>query len=372
MTLPKLYKKTNAGAIQEWEISVHANEDGNGAIVTKYGQVDGAIQTTIDTVTEGKNIGKKNETSAVEQAQTEAKSKWEKQKKKGYVESIEAAKAGEVDELIEGGIFPMLAQKYRDHAKKIVFPALAQKKLDGSRCVAIIKNGKASLWTRTRKPIKSMPHIVKALEEQFEGITVTFDGELYHHDFHNLFNKLMELVRPDEPRPGHEKVQYHIYDVVNDKPFSERSSIIDRANLALPLVPVKTIKVANEDEMTSLFVEFVEEGYEGLMIRNAASKYEQGKRSYGLQKVKEFVDDEFDIVGVQEGRGAMAGRAIFICKTKNGQEFTCKMEGPLDGLRKYLTNSLLWKNKKLTVKYQNLTEDGIPRFPVGKAVRDYE
>jgi ATP-dependent DNA ligase len=267
----------------------------------------------------------------------------------------------------------MLAQSYAKHAEKISFPAYVQKKLDGCRCIAVIKNGKASLWTRTRKPINSMPHIVAALEHSFRGHTVTLDGELYAHSFHNNFEGLMKLVRPDAPVPGHEAVQHHCYDVIMPGTFKERLAwLVQNHPSSNPLIFVQTYTVADEDDLMLKHDDFVAEGYEGLMVRNADSKYEEGKRSYGLQKVKEFLDSEFPIVGVEEGRGKMTGKAIFVCKAKNGETFNVKMEGSMDNLAKYLTNKKLWTGKKLTVKYQNLTKYGIPRFPVGKAVRDYE
>ena len=151
MTLPTLYKKSSQGKIEQWEVSVSKKMDGRCHVNSTYGEVDGKMQTTFDTILEGKNIGKKNETSVYEQACNEATAKWEKKKKKGYVESIEAAQAGELDDLIEGGIEPMLAQTYEKHADKIVFPCLAQPKLDGIRCVAIKKGQNVTLWSRTRK-----------------------------------------------------------------------------------------------------------------------------------------------------------------------------------------------------------------------------
>jgi ATP-dependent DNA ligase len=364
-----LYKRTSSGKVQQWSINVESS-----TITVTHGQQGGKMQTDTDIIKVGKNIGKANETTAAEQASLEAQAKYEKQMKKGYVTSPSDAKAGKVDKtVITGGAAPMLAQSYAKHAEKISFPAYVQKKLDGCRCIAVIKNGKASLWTRTRKPINSMPHIVAALEHSFRGHTVTLDGELYAHSFHNNFEGLMKLVRPDAPVPGHEAVQHHCYDVIMPGTFKERLAwLVQNHPSSNPLIFVQTYTVADEDDLMLKHDDFVAEGYEGLMVRNADSKYEEGKRSYGLQKVKEFLDSEFPIVGVEEGRGKMTGKAIFVCKAKNGETFNVKMEGSMDNLAKYLTNKKLWTGKKLTVKYQNLTKYGIPRFPVGKAVRDYE
>src|SRR5574338_1393561 len=94
--LPRLYKKTSTGAIQYWEIQVLETPNSGTFydLLTEYGQLGtDSPQITVDTITKGKNVGKKNETSISQQAEAEARAKWEKQKKKGYVETIEAEQA---------------------------------------------------------------------------------------------------------------------------------------------------------------------------------------------------------------------------------------------------------------------------------------
>lgn len=96
----------------------------------------------------------------------------------------------------------------------------------------------------------------------------------------------------------------------------------------------------------------------------------ENKRSVGLMKVKEMADDEFEIIGVEEGNGRLQGKAGAIwCKTKEGKEFKAKMKGSLDSLTEYLININKYKGRLLTVQYQALTPDGIPRFPVGIRVK---
>src|SRR5574343_168256 len=144
-TLPTLYKKTSTGATQMWSIGV----DGNNIIVN-FGQVDGKIQRTEEVISAGKNIGRSNETTPAEQALLEATAKWEGKIKKGYVEDVSRAEAGEKD--IDGGYDCMLAHKFADHGHKIKYPGYTQPKLNGHRCLAVIENGVATLWSRTRKP----------------------------------------------------------------------------------------------------------------------------------------------------------------------------------------------------------------------------
>lgn len=383
-TFPTLYKKTSTGKIQYWTISSHSqigqmDEEEYapewGLITTKFGQVDGKEQVTYDTITKGKNSGKKNATTAVEQAEAEAQAKWEKQLKKGYVQTLGGAQADETDDLIEGGVVPMLAHKFAEQAHKIKYPAFVQPKLDGIRCIAIVKEGAATLWSRTRKPITSCPHIIQELEAAFEGMDIILDGELYNHDMKSDFEKVVSLVRQEEPAEGHEIVQYHVYDTVNGDNFRTRNTQLARLFRffefeALKLVQTKAVQ--SEDEVMNYFDKFRSIGYEGAMMRNMDSLY-VNKRSADLQKVKEFDSDEFPVVGVEEGRGKLAGHAIFVCKTKEGKEFLAKLKGSTDLLKKYFDDHYLWQGKQLTVKYQGFTnKEKVPRFPVGVAIRDYE
>lgn len=161
-----LYKKTTTGATQTWTIGVEGpTPNGYGIIVTRFGQAGtDNPQEARDTITQGKNEGKTNRTTAYQQAVKEAEARWMKKKKSGYVEEIDKAVACEVDAVIEGGINPMLAHKFSEQGHKIEFPCFAQPKLDGVRCIAIIENGACTLWSRTRKQILSMSHIADALE----------------------------------------------------------------------------------------------------------------------------------------------------------------------------------------------------------------
>lgn len=228
MTFPELFKKTSVGAIQRWLISVEG-----ATIITEHGQVDGKQQTTRDTITEGKNLGKTNATTPEQQALAEAAAKHEKQRKKGYVDSHQKAMDGATDEVIEGGIAPMLApsQLYPTHAKKLVFPVYVQPKLDGQRLIGIIENGVCTLWSRTRKRVNSLPHIVAALEKLFPTGKHIIDGEAYADQFSEDFEELMSIVRKDyvDPEGRHLRVQYWMYDYPSiEENFGERFEMLSR------------------------------------------------------------------------------------------------------------------------------------------------
>jgi DNA ligase-1 len=364
---PTLYSKNNDGSIQQWNISVKDN-----IIIKKYGKINGKIQETKDEINAGKNIGKVNETSPEEQALSEAQSQWEKKLKSGYCQTEAEARQGKVDkEFITGGAEVMLAHRFKDHESKIIYPCYSQSKLDGHRCACVVNNGKCTLWSRTRKPITSVPHIIKVMEATFPNESIVLDGELYNHAYKNNFEEITSFIRSQNPKPGYEVVQYHVYDLIDDSlTFEERTEKIQKIKFAgSKVVKVETRKVNNVEELMDLFEKDLAGGWEGSMVRNAQSLYKHG-RSYDLQKIKLFSDDEFEIIGVKNGKGRMVDCAIFICRTKTGNEFSCKMEGSLGNLKKYLINPEIVIGKQITVKFQNLTSDGLPRFPVGVRVEE--
>ena len=378
-TLPTLFKKTSTGAIQMWTIGVDKNN-----IIVNFGQQGGKIQRTEELIKSGKNIGRSNATTPDEQALSEATARWEGKIKKGYVEDVARADAGEKD--IDGGYDCMLAHKFTDHGHKIKYPAYIQPKLNGHRCLATIDNGVAKLWSRTRKPITSCPHIIKELESMYQTGHHKIDGELYNHAYKDKFEELASLIRQETPAANCTEVEYHVYDrPASNKgfPFSGRmrqliAEVNAHPNLQyIKLVP--TVLVPDEDSMMLNFEHFLQAGYEGGMARNLDSPYE-GKRSYNLQKIKEFLDDDYLITGIKEGRGAYAGCGIFLCQSPNvGHTVGCsckdcnfdvKMRGPKERLQEFLQNDKLWKDKTLVVKYQYISKYGIPIFGVGERFKD--
>lgn len=384
--LPTLYKKTNTGAIQYWRIA-HAmcTDKSNGAqvgsVITEYGQQDtDKPQTTEDIIREGKNLGRANETSPYQQAQAEAKAKWEKQIKKGYSEKIEDAHAGEKN---LPGIDPMLAHSWEKQGKSMPWPCYVQPKLDGLRAICVVKNGGARFYSRTRKIFNTLPHLAEQVETlcKLNGITdAIFDGELYAPMFKDNFNEIVSRIKRDDVHEDALAIQYHIYDLPSsgNANFEGRNSNIkglgldtQAVSLRCPnLVRVQTILAVDMKDLTKWFERFLDDGYEGLMARDPDSKYE-GKRSKGLLKYKTFQDDEFKIVGVQEGKGKLMGHAgSFVCLTKDGKKFNAKLKGELGALKEYFENfDKKYCGHNLTVQFFNLTPDGLPRFPVGLRLR---
>ncbi|HIJ11303.1 TPA: hypothetical protein HA278_04560, partial [Candidatus Woesearchaeota archaeon] len=161
-----------------------------------------------------------------------------------------------------------------------------------------------------------------------------------------------------------------------DEPFHERFSW-DKVNKILKaqgfngcLIPVETPQCETEEQLMVYEDRYIKRGFEGSMARNKDSKYLFGYRSKDLLKVKRFLDDEYEIIGFTDGISIEVGCLIFTCKTKDGQEFSVRPIGTHEERKEMYKKGDTYIGKLLTVKYQELSNDGVPRFPVGLHTRE--
>lgn len=205
------------------------------------------------------------------------------------------------------------------------------------------------------------------------------DGELYNHDLNEDFERLMSLIRKDEPGVGHTDVEYHIYDIVDlCLPFEKRVAMLEEFTLEKPLIHAKTEKLLTEDAVKDFFSKCLTDGYEGAMLRNADGLY-ANRRSTDLQKIKDLPDTgqsaeedaEFPIIGIKGGRGKLRGHVgSFVCGLPNNKTFTVKLMGDQDRLKSFFENPDLWRGKDMVVRFQGYTKEDKPRFPRGLRLRD--
>lgn len=365
---PTLYKRTTTGKVQIWFVEVDGDR-----YRTTTGQQDGKKVTTEWTIAKPKNTGKANATTGAQQAVAEVNAMYEKQYKKDYRNSVE-----EIDSIER--FKPMLADKWSDRKNKIEHDYVhIQPKLDGMRCIAKLDG----LWSRNGERIISAPHIHDQLKPIFDRYPeIVLDGELYNHDLKDDFNTIMSCVKKTKPteedlKTSAEKIQYWVYDMPSDASFSERNktmqNIIDigltgEADNDIVIVPTHHIHVDDVDSMSAVFIEA---GYEGAMVR-LPGKYEN-KRSKTLLKWKEFQDEEFPIVDIQEGDGNRSGMAArVVLSLSDGRTFSAGIIGNVEYCKQLLVDKDMHIGKLGTIVFQHYTPDGVPRFPKFKTVRDYE
>jgi ATP-dependent DNA ligase len=362
MATPTLYALDKSGKERYW--TVIAEERDNSVFVTRrYGQIGGKETETSTEIKAGKNIGRSNETTRLQQAQLEAKSLWKKQVEAGYVEDLK-----KVDKLV---LLPMLANKWEDKAKYISEPFYVQPKLDGVRMLVGKRNGQFVAISRTGKPVK-MPHVEAELSPRLkEGEFL--DGENYTPNL--TFEQITGMCRTQDGHSGLEEIKFHIFDYFHidrlDEPFDQRIVHTGRFDGLKHSTVVSTEILKSKNQVQAKHDEYAGRGYEGIMIRDCKGPYLLANRSNHLLKFKAFQTEEYKIVGAEEGKGRDAGTVIWICEGPAGK-FSVRPKGTFEDRTKWFRNSVSYIGKDLTVQFQNLTNGGIPRFPVGLAIRDYE
>jgi DNA ligase-1 len=372
-TFPVLYGSSIDGKVKMWSVAVEDRGAKGAAIITTHGYADGKKQTNERVVTEGKNVGKRNETTPLQQAINEAHSDWNKKRDAKYTEELPSAGGAGADAPFAPPL-PMLAHKFTDRGKDIRYPCYAQRKLDGVRCLAIAGHG---LYSRLGKPFSAhLAHIRTEINRLPSGTIL--DGELYSDTVG--FQEIVGLVKKETLKAGDaEKIKsifLWVYDTVREGSNRERKRWLDELfasyKFASSVRLLPSVVCNSETDAMYYHAQFVAAGYEGLILRNAAGVYRTDHRSADLQKYKEFDDAEFTITGYEEGDGVEKGCVVWKCATDAGATFDCRPRGTREERAALFRDGAAYVGKKLTVRYQGFTDDGKPRFPVGVAIRTYE
>jgi len=357
-----LYSRDSLGNIRIWKM-----EQNDSKYRTISGLIDGEQVTSEWTIAEGKNAGKKNETSDKEQATKEIEAKYKKQRKTGYFDDI-----NNVDDM--GYIEPMLAKLYKDYSDKIDFSKgeyILQCKFNGMRCVAT----KSGLFTRKGEKYLSCPHIEKSLNSFFEKYPdAVLDGELFNNDLRQQLNEISKLIRrtvnisQNDLERSEKLVRYYVYDgydfgISKDCCYKERKKWIDTniVNSYKYIMPVKDFNINSESDLDKHYSSFIDDGHEGVMLRYVNMGYEH-KRSKNLLKVKPEDSEEAIIVDIKEGTGNWSGTGKTITLDWNGKVFDASFKGSYEEAVEFLRNRKKWLGQNVEFLYNGLTGKGTPNF----------
>lgn len=369
-----LYQLNQKGQVKVWIIEAKDLGKFGAEYTISSGLVSGAHVHNTTRVLEGKNIGKANETSPWTQTLAEANAKVELKIREGYARDISKITGSDV--LGSGTPQPMLAQKHSPDGsqsssktlkqigildKKII----VQPKLDGNRCLVIVKHGKAQMYTRKGDLMKvQLAHILADVELLAGNEDIILDGELFSDQI--SFNSLNGLIKRVTVTDGDISkrllIKYNLYDTISANGYEFRKEAIKKfATHNIIVVPSYEI-VATDENVKNWLERFLSEGHEGLMIRQLGIPYEH-KRTWQLCKVKVFEDSEFKLVDFDEdARGGFVG--AFIMQDKAGNMFGAGASG-----QSVEERTFMWENrgnyigKMATVEYFGMSEYGIPRFP---------
>lgn len=398
--LPKLSDTDKLHRIRFWEIYVIDNK-----IFRKSYQDGGKIREFPAITSTGKNIGKVNETTDHNQALFEAFGLWTKKQTQGY---IIHGKVSEplVDDTDQTSsplcLLPMLANKYDQRYKHLQLPFGISRKLDGIRVLGVQSNKVRSegsrlpelqLFSRLGKPFSFLENIrtsvnlfLRDINNQHSDIIV--DGELYSHNL--PFNAISGAVRTKKTKSIYDdQIELWIFDIIDKSNISMRYE--DRMRRMKELETVYNMRgghhnlhfvyydiCTTHDDVSKYHDQYVYEGFEGAMCRNLSGPYLFKNRSNDLLKYKTFEDSEFIISNAKPGVGTEEGAIVFECICENGK-FDVRPRGSIEKRCQMYREKENYIGKKLTVRYQPHTNEadqqhatGIPRFPVGIDIRDYE
>ena len=287
---------------------------------------------------------------------------------------------------------PMLAYPVSDKPIDYSKPVFIQPKLDGVRCVIQyekvtptgvppnIYSHEVKAYSRTGKEWKNIDHILEQLVPFFTKYpNIILDGELYNHDLKDNFEKIISLVRKTKPTAedrieSAEMVQFHCYDIIDEKlPFEQRIDFVHES-LMLPGVSIYTVdtyRVFDEDQAKVDHARNLDSGYEGSIVRTN-DVYKCG-RSWSLRKFKDFHDAEATLLAWVEGKGKRKGTVgKFMAVDADGNEFGMPVMDKFDYLQKNFRKMRNWVGKTATFTYFERTKAGSYRHPLFKAIRDYE
>lgn len=410
MEIVEMYARDSGNKIKYWSIQVEQQTHDESFIIIKHGQLGGKLQTKVDPIIEGKNIGKANETTPHQQAESEAKSRVELQRKKGYKTLDDLGVGVDVPDssfkysIGEDGsdslqmllnailpksntdandnLIPMKCQGYyKDDEKtkvRIKFPCGGQPKVNGVRAFIKWKDGKAIIFSKKGLEYSILEHITNEFkEEDFEhdGLELIYDGELYIPK--TILTDITSSVRTRNL--GTQAVKFYTFDLaIPTLSQAQRLAILDdmfdpsksSLSVAKNIVKVKTVEVYSDSDAQTLTDDWIREGYEGGVFRDFKAEYGFGKRPMTIVKLKRKMSQEFLIVDVipQEKRPDLA---LFVCMSKGGK-FETNPEGSTELRRQYLRDRDKLIGKMATVEFFEYSVNNKPFHTTMVAIRDYE
>jgi ATP-dependent DNA ligase len=350
-----LTSNTKSGNIKCWQ--GHVSQEGeNFFTYSSYYQIlsngeKSVVQNSDYYPVISTNVGRSNERSGLEQAKFNIIADMKLKQDKGYV--------------IEGNenppmtILPMLANKFGKMTGKYIKNPCYQRKENGFRL--LMCNKKA--WSRNGKELgESFPHLL------IDTKGVVLDGELLLPEGYT-FQETCEAIK--KTRETSLLLEYRVFDIVDTtKTFSERYQYLLDNFSNIPGIKIVETYIDTLDKAPEYLNRFIQEGFEGLIIRDLNSYYEVNHRSQYLVKYKNFLDAEFKIVGVSEGQGGMAGCAILTCELPNGNTVDCVPKGTIEYKKELWDRKEELIGKYLTIRFQCYTDEGSLLFPVGLCLRD--
>jgi ATP-dependent DNA ligase len=354
---PKLYKIDKNNNVRLWHINkIIEHDDGTVSWYIIHGIKGGKMQEDVKNVIKGTKGN-----TIVKTAFLDAKSLFKKKLKLKYGIDIQKAKK------LLNKVSPMLAYDWKSIKKKPETIWVGQPKLDGTRALSRIENNNVKMYKRGGDKITTLKKIKKELSNlKFEDKILWIDGEIYKHGIQQTdINKIINsfAIIDDEKKKLENLLEYHIYDmfVENKKmQYRDRYTFISdniKKFKRLKLVKIFKVDIKKLDKITN---KLLENGYEGLIIRDIRGYYEFG-RSKSLFKYKIEQDDTAKILNIRSNNKKRRFGILIDVINKKGIKFSLTGTGKIDYRKKVLEEKDKYIGKKIKYGYYGLTTDLIPK-----------
>lgn len=216
---------------------------------------------------------------------------------------------------------------------KVKFPAIVQKKEDGMRFNAIVREGKCEFRSRNGKEIQLLGNLENEFICLADGMDVVFDGELLvanddgfcdRQTGNGILNKANKgTIKPDEAVKVHAQLWDmipYIYFVSGHcpTPYVERFTRLAEKGFPDKIHLVDTHIVKSLDEAQHIFEQYLADGFEGIILKDGSGEWED-KRAKHQIKFKGEMECDLKIVDVEEGTGKYAGMlGAIVCESADG------------------------------------------------------
>lgn len=266
------------------------------------------------------------------------------------------------------------------------------RKIDGVRC-SFYLNDEGNITSSSRggkdydvstRHLREDPMLIELFDTYPKLI---LDGELYKHGRDLPYISGLARRTLEEEAEACKELEFYIFDVMdNTLRFEDRVGILEDVAVELGCSDVSFdnftvegkhhFRVLPQEKVTGWLNikkkhdQYVEEGFEGCIIRNPDKKYRFGGRTNDMIKVKQYIDEEFKIVGWKPGRRGVEDM-VFTLITDDGKEFDAKPHGSRELKEEYVENMDSIIGKMGTVKFF-MWYNNTPQQPTMKAIRDYE
>lgn len=293
---------------------------------------------------------------------------------------------------VRDDINPQLCKTYNPVKHKWDHEWIVEPKFDGLRCNVVADHLSAvGAYSRNGKPLWNMFPILIEIADTHKHIGdlkdgFILDGEVYTTDW----NLSMSIVkRSTQTHPDQDKLRYHIWDALTAKEWKAGKSDVSNVNRKERLAPWSKSKyvqivsskcVSSDKELQVIYQEFLEQGYEGAILKDPNGIYEKGRRSPSWLKVKPWYDADLKVVGSYPGEGKHTGRIgglivegdidfdgeLRTVRTEVGTGFTDQEREEFHTM----DESGILVGRIVEIKFQEITSDGSCRFPVYNRLRE--